>query len=293
MNRRPLKYTFLAPSKEYELLDCGRGRKLERFGKVILDRPEVEAQGQAALPPSKWRSAHWQFEQHKGQTGRWNKVQGGPEDWHIHYQIAAHKLRFKLQLTSFKHLGIFPEQAENWRYIQKQLKRINGEKKVLNLFAYTGAASIVAAACGARVTNVDSVKQILNWAKNNAEQNRIESIRWILEDARSFVAKAVRRGEQYHGIIMDPPAFGHGTKNKNWKIERDLHQLLEDSMKLLHKDKHFFILNSYSPKMSADNLHDLVRSVPQFPKKFELSTLAIKTNHSQVLPFGNLLRFSQ
>ena len=167
------------------------------------------------------------FYEEKGKTGNWVNQKKSASEWEIGYNYKKLSLAFDLKLTSFKHIGIFPEQAENWKYIQEQLNRIKGEKTLLNLFAYTGAASCVAAASGAKVTNVDSVKQVSNWARKNAQKNNLDTIRWIIEDARKFVDKASRRGEFYNGIIMDPPAFGYGAKKKKWKLERDLKSLIE------------------------------------------------------------------
>jgi 23S rRNA (cytosine1962-C5)-methyltransferase len=188
-------------------------------------------------------------------------------------------------------VGIFPEQAENWNYIQDCLSQLKGERKVLNLFAYTGAASIVAASCGATVTNVDSVKQVLNWGRENAEKNQLDNVRWILEDARKFVEKSLRRKDTYHGIIMDPPAFGFGTKNEKWKLEKDLRQLLEQSIQLLSKDQNFFILNTYSPKLSMDQLQKILKEMKHFPSEHEARILGLATPQKKVLGLGNLIRF--
>ena len=233
------------------------------------------------------------FLKKKGKLALGPIKKNAPSEWTINYNYKGLSLDFELKLTSFKHIGIFPEQAENWKYIQQQLVKIKGPKTVLNLFAYTGAASTVAAACGAKVTNVDSVKQVLNWGRDNAKKNNVDSIRWILEDARKFVEKAIRRGEKYNGIIMDPPAFGYGAKKESWKLERDLKNLLTLSMQLLHPKQHFFILNTYSPKLNSQALAAILNSTPRFPKDFEQSILALKSANGQVLPLGNLVRFNK
>lgn len=285
---------IISPSQnlDYELIDFGNQRKLERFGQLILNRPEVEAKSQQMLPKKVWDTAHWYFHEEKGKTGNWKRLQtGAVENWKISYQNEF-ILNFDLQLTNFKHIGIFPEQATNWDFIVQQLKKIEKPAKVLNLFAYTGAATMVAAKCGATVTNVDSVKQILNWARQNAEQNNIDTIRWILEDARKFVDKAVRRGEQYEGIIMDPPAFGYGTKNEKWKLEKDLGSLLESALKLLSPQQHFFILNTYSPKLNSLRLKNLIHEVKGFPPQHSPSFLGLESNKEEPLILGNIVRFS-
>ena len=288
------KYTFLSPNAglDYEFLDAGNFRKLERFGELVLDRPEIEAKGNPLLPKSTWGKADWFFKEEKGKTGEWIKQTPAPKEWSISYQYQSVSLSFNLKLTAFKHIGIFPEQAENWNYIQSQLAGVKGEKKVLNLFAYTGAASVVAAASGAVVTNVDSVKQVLNWGRENASTNQQDTIRWILEDARKFVQKSIRRGDEYNGIIMDPPAFGYGSKKEKWVLEKDLKGLLEQSVQLLNPDRHFFILNTYSPKLPMLDLTTLLNATRNFPKKYDASLLGLKSIKSKELALGNLVRFS-
>jgi len=288
------KFTFLTPNAglDYEFLDAGNHRKLERFGELILDRPEIEAKGKPLLPKSDWDKADWYFKEEKGKTGEWINQSSAPTDWSINYEHKNIDLSFNLKLTAFKHVGVFPEQAENWNFIQSQLSGIKGEKKVLNLFAYTGAASIVSAASGAIVTNIDSVKQVLNWGRENAAINRQEHIRWILEDARKFVQKSIRRGDKYHGIIMDPPAFGYGSKKEKWILEKDLKGLLEQSVQLLNPAQHFFVLNTYSPKLPMADLKLLLNVTSGFPKKYEASLLGLKSFKSKELALGNLIRFS-
>lgn len=293
-NNRAIKHTnYLYPSThlDYALLDCGNQRKLERFGKLILNRPEIEAKWPTKLPKKDWEQADWYFFEEKGKKGKWEKTKEAEEKWEISYSNGF-KLVFDLQLTNFKHIGIFPEQVANWDFIVDQLSQMKKPAKVLNLFAYTAAASIVAAQCGAEVTNVDSVKQVLNWGRGNAEKNKVHTIRWILEDAAKFVEKAVRRGDQYDGIIMDPPAFGYGAKKEKWKLERDLEPLLKNVSKLLQPNAHFFILNTYSPKMKMQELKHILKNMPACPKNYEASTLALKSKQKLNLPLGNLIRWS-
>ena len=287
------KLVKLTSGIDYEFLDGGKGRKLERFGKYVFDRPEQDLSDNIRSSRKDWESADWHFYEHKGKKGDWTNKTSAAEAWTIDYAYQNLKLSFNLKITSFKHIGIFPEQAENWKFIQRELISYQGEVKVLNLFAYTGAASLVAAASGAQVTNVDSVKQVLNWGRENAELNKVENIRWILEDARKFVQKAVRRGDKYQGIIVDPPAFGLGSKNEKWKLEKDLAPLLEDIMKLLHPKRHFFIMNTYSPKMPLMKLKNMLNKIEGFPKKYEANMLGLKSDQNHELPLGNLVRFSK
>lgn len=276
---------------EYELIDIGNGRKLERFGEIVTDRPEPAADGKPGLPVSEWKEADRYFSEKKGQKGSWDQ---DFNDFTISYPFGAMDIRFHLKQTRFKHLGIFPEQAENWGYIagrcQTMLER-GVVPKVLNLFAYTGGASLAANLSGAEVTHVDSVKSVVTWARENAELNKIDTIRWIVEDARKFVEKSVRRGDQYHGIIMDPPIHGLGPKGKHWKLNRDLPDLLENAMKILHPDHRFFILNTYSPQLSLNDLKSMLRSTPGLPDSFEATTLGLKSRSGSELELGNLVRF--
>jgi len=284
-------FTFPSNHLDYELLDCGNQRKLERFGKLVLNRPEVEAKWTAKLPKKEWEKADWYFFEEKGKKGEWKSNKNAPKEWEVVYQNNF-QLQFNLQLTNFKHIGIFPEQVANWDFIVNQIKNHHKPLKVLNLFAYTGAASIVAAKCGAEVTNVDSVKQVLNWGRNNAEKNKVDNIRWILEDAAKFVEKAIRRGDQFNGVIMDPPAFGYGAKKEKWKLENDLKPLLKNVSHLLNPQKHFFILNTYSPKMKMDDLKAILKEMPACPKTYEATTLALKSKQKLKLPLGNLIRWT-
>lgn len=287
------RFLPLSSGVDYELIDSGGRRKLERFGTLVLDRPESEAEWPIKHPKREWDKADWHFYEEKGKKGTWTNKTNAPENWKINYEYHNVKLDFDLKITAFKHVGIFQEQAENWKFIQRELIKFKGDVKVLNLFAYTGAASIVAAASGAQVTNVDSVKQVLTWGKLNAEINSIENIRWIMEDARKFVKKAIRRGDVYQGIIMDPPAFGHGSKNEMWKIENDLAGLLKDVAQLLHPKRHFFILNTYSPKLPLMKLKNMLRKIDGFPTKYDSMQLGLKSSTGQQLPLGNLVRFSK
>lgn len=277
--------------KDYELLDHGNERKLERFGKIITDRPEPAATWKKSLPESDWKKAGAIFAEQKNQKGSWNK---DLSDWTVSYPFGEGEINFKLSQGTFKHLGIFPEQADNWEFIQKKCAEMLAKgitPKFLNLFAYTGGASLAADLSGADVTHIDSVKSVVNWARENAELNNIDSIRWIVEDAPSFVEKEVRRGNKYHGIIMDPPIFGLGPKGGRWKLNRDLPNLLENAMKLLDPNHRFFILNTYSPQLPFEDLKKVLFSVSGFPKEYESTELGLFSSAGKELPLGNLVRF--
>ncbi|HAH50877.1 MAG TPA: oxidoreductase, partial [Balneola sp.] len=231
------------------------------------------------------------FYENKNQKGSWDKPL---TDWRLSYPFGDSEIKFKLSQGSFKHPGIFPEQAENWEFINQKCSELIADgitPKFLNLFAYTGGASLAADFSGAEVTHIDSVKSVVNWARENAELNNIDSIRWIVEDAPTFVEKEIRRGNKYHGIIMDPPIFGLGPKGGRWKLNRDLPELIENVMKLLDEKKRFFIMNTYSPQLSLNDLKKILHSVPGFPTNFEATTLGLMSTPGKELPLGNLVRF--
>ncbi len=277
--------------KEYELLDFGNGRKLERFGSFITDRPEPSATSAPNLSKQQWASSDIHFTEQKNQKGKWDK---SIDDFQIKYDLGNYPIRFKLSQGAFKHLGIFPEQAENWEFIRGQCQRLKGHQitpKVLNLFAYTGGASLAANLSGAEVMHVDSSKSVVTWARQNADLNEIDTIRWILEDARKFIKKSIRRGDQYHGIIMDPPIFGLAPKGKPWKLNQDLPELIENSMKVLDPQNRFFILNTYSPQLPLSELKKMLSNIPGFPNQFESTTLGLKSSAGKELELGNLVRF--
>lgn len=277
--------------QDYELIDFGNGRKLERLGSLITDRPQPSATNAPSLSNTEWDKADIYFKEEKNQKGNWNKQ---IEDFEIDYPFGDRSIKFKLSQGAFKHLGVFPEQATNWEFIKtrcNQLSRQGITPKILNLFAYTGGASLAANLSGAKVTHVDSSKSVVNWARQNAEINEIDSIRWIVEDAKKFVEKSVRRGDQYHGIIMDPPIFGLVPKGKNWKLNNDLPELIENAMKILDPVHRFFILNTYSPRLPLQDLKKMLSKVPGFPNHFESTTLGLKSSSGKKLELGNLIRF--
>ncbi|MEQ9307972.1 MAG: class I SAM-dependent methyltransferase [Balneolaceae bacterium] len=277
--------------QDYEILDFGNGRKLERFGDIITDRPEPSATTSLVLSRDEWNKAHIHFTENKNQKGTWNKK---IEDFEIEYPFSPQPIMFKLSQGTFKHLGVFPEQADNWEFISHRCKEFSNKgitPKILNLFAYTGGASLAANLSGAEVTHVDSSKSVVTWARQNADLNQIDTIRWILEDARKFVEKSVRRGDQYHGIIMDPPIFGLAPKGKPWKLNQDLPDLIKNTLKILHPLDCFFILNTYSPQLPLNDLKKMLSKISGFPNHFESTTLGLKSSTGKKLELGNLIRF--
>jgi 23S rRNA (cytosine1962-C5)-methyltransferase len=267
----------------YELLDAGGGKKLERFGSVTTIRPELQAYFKSDTTFVEWeKKADCAFIEKSTTKGLWKRRNTLENDsWNITYK----DLEFKLELTSFKHVGIFPEQVINWDFLSANL---DPSKSFLNLFAYTGIASVVARNTGAAVTHVDSVKQLIHWAKENMELNQLSDIRWMHEDALIFAQKEVKRGKKYDVILMDPPAFGFGAKGEKWILEQKLPALLETAYQLL-SDKGTLILNTYSPKIT---LQDVVRETTKFfdKRNIEANELWGKTKLGKELFYGNLVR---
>lgn len=243
--------------KDYELLDCGDFEKLERFGKFITIRPEPQAVWKKRYSNSEWeKQAHVKFVPKSSSSGDWKMLKKMPEQWEINYQLKSQNSKeedeivFRLGLTSFKHVGIFPEQACNWDVIYNYLKDLE-KPKFLNLFAYTGGASIAARAAGADVTHVDSIKQVVTWANENMQKSNLDNIRWMVDDALKFVKKEQRRGNFYQGIILDPPAFGHGPNGEKWKLEDNILEMMDSVLQVLDPKQHLLILNAYSLGFSA------------------------------------------
>ncbi|MEN9390290.1 MAG: hypothetical protein RLZZ283_390 [Candidatus Parcubacteria bacterium] len=239
---------------DYELLDTGEGEKIERFGEVVVARPDPEALWARRIPAIEWRHVDARYER-KGEKGTWRERKALPKSWPINFG----GMKLSVRLTSFKHVGVFPEQLTNWEWIRTQVKK-QKTPKVLNLFAYTGAASIAAAQAGAEVTHVDASKVAVEWARENARLSEVgdASIRYIVDDVSAFVAREVRRGSVYDGIILDPPAFGHGPKRELWKIEKSFLPLMQNIEKLLSPDASFVLISGYSsgysPLMLKHNL---------------------------------------
>lgn len=248
--------------KDYELLDSGRGAKLERFGEYVLARPEPKALWDKSMTDIEWnRLAHTRFTPGAGfgkagkeDSGTWERLRNMPDQWWIRYN-GGPKFSLRLGLTSFKHVGVFPEQAANWDYIFRQTSDIaaktGSRPKVLNLFAYTGAASLAAKCAGADVTHLDSVRQVVTWAHGNQDRSGLDGIRWVVEDAMKFANREAKRGNLYQGIILDPPAYGHGPDGEKWKLDECLFDMMKTVGKILAPENSFLVLNLYSNGFSA------------------------------------------
>lgn len=278
--------------QQYELIDCGNFEKLERFGDYILARPEPQAIWDKKLSKREWDNLlHAHFAQTASHKGLWKKAKKIPDNWHLNYVYKNNKLSFKLALTSFKHVGVFPEQAENWDFIIDNISKFkNPQPKVLNLFAYTGGASLAAKAAGADVVHVDSVKQIVGWAKENMLLSRLNNIRWTVEDAAKFVKREVKRGRKYNGIILDPPAYGIGASGERWKLEESINDLLKDVAQLLDPKENFLILNTYSLGFSALIIENLINSHFSKFKNREVGELYLDAKSGVKLPLGVFAR---
>jgi 23S rRNA (cytosine1962-C5)-methyltransferase len=289
---------LLSPShwKDYELLDCGDFEKLERFGELILIRPEPQAVWAKALPESEWNKLHHiRFKGKSATSGEWVKKNGkSPDRWNIAYKNEDIAIKFRLGLTSFKHVGIFPEQAVNWDFIAQQVQRFkNPEPKILNLFAYTGGASLAAKAAGADTTHVDSIKQVVTWANENQELSSLANIRWVVEDALKFVKRELKRGKTYNGIILDPPAYGHGPNGEKWKLEDHIQEMMHDVMQLLDPEEHFLILNAYSMGFSSVIIENLLKSSMPTIQNLHCGELYLQASSGCKLPLGVFGRCSK
>lgn len=283
-----IKAIFPVHWKEYELIDSGNGMKLEQFGQHVLSRPEPQAIWSPRLSQAEWdKMASGSFAQQGSHKGEW-KLKGNGIPWFIKYGLEQDSIKLKLNFTQFKHIGIFPEQAANWDYIYTQSKALGAKASVLNLFAYTGGASLAAKAAGVDVVHVDSIKQVVNWANENQELSRQNGIRWVVEDALKFVSREVKRGKKYQGVILDPPAYGIGTKGERWKLEEKLGLLLEQVAQLLD-DKGFLVLNVYSLGLSPYIIQNLMTDY--FPNRdVDISELCLRSRTEQILPLGIVAR---
>lgn len=276
--------------KDYELLDSGDGEKLERFGKVVLSRPDPQALWRKSLDEKTWKVADASFSRSET-SAEWTYKNSKLEKWSIDFG----GLKFWIKPTAFKHTGLFPEQIANWEWMREILKGNEGVD-VLNLFGYTGGATLACAQAGAKVVHVDGSKSAVTWARENAELSGLadKPIRWILEDARVFVGREIKRGNKYDAIIMDPPAFGHGANKEIWKIEEHFISLVEDCIKLLSDKPLFFIINGYSAGYSAIAYENVLKPlVTKFGGSIERGELTLEESKSgRLLPCGIFSRWS-
>jgi len=275
----------------YQLIDCGNGRKLEKFGDYILIRPEPQAIWLSSKSHDEWlKMAHAIFERevNSPEKGTWKKLKPMKEQWFIDLKLKGKDLKFRLGMTSFKHVGLFPEQVANWSYCADWIEK-NPNTNVLNLFAYTGGASVAARSAGATVTHVDSVKQVVTWANENLVASNLDNVRWMVDDAFKFVQKEVRRKSVYQVIILDPPAYGRGPDGEKWILEDKISELIDMCVQILDPEKHLLILNLYSMGYSATVAENLLTS---FMKKSSISSgeLCFEDQYQKLLPLGIFAR---
>ena len=300
--------------KDYELVDSGNFEKLERFGRYYMSRPEPKALWDKTLSEGEWdRMIHTKFKAGAGfgkagkeDSGTWERLRKMDDQWAIRYNGEQKGLDFSLRLglTAFKHVGVFPEQAPNWEYIFRKTRELavtakekgQAPPKVLNLFAYTGAASLAAKAAGADVTHLDSVRQVVTWARNNMEISGLDNIRWIIEDAMKFARREAKRGNVYQGIILDPPAYGHGPDGEKWKLDECLFDLLKCVNSILASVDSFLVLNLYSNGYSAVLGETLVKQafcLKTACKEIECGELILRDRFNKNLPLSIFVRMSR
>lgn len=314
--------------KDYELVDSGDGEKLERFGNYYMIRPEPKALWGKTMPAGEWeRMAHTRFRPGAGfakagkeDSGTWERLKRTDDQWYIKYHGAQKGLDFSLRLglTSFKHVGVFPEQSSNWEYIYRETSKLvenarknptasglaaDGRPKVLNLFAYTGGASLVAKAAGADVTHLDSVRQVVTWAHGNQDASRLDGIRWVVEDAMKFAKREAKRGNVYQGIILDPPAYGHGTDGEKWKLDECLFEMMKTVNTILAPENSFLVLNLYSNGFSPVLGETVVREAFGLQEpgttaglagyELESGELALRDRFGKVLPLSIVIRLKR
>lgn len=281
------------PSKGYELLDSGDGEKLERYGKYTFRRPDPQALWAKNLSLKQWNEAHFSFRR-DGKKGDWIMANGVEERWKMEFA----DLQFWIRPTAFKHTGLFPEQASNWNWMRSKIQASKRKDiKVLNLFGYTGGATLACAQAGASVVHVDGSKVAIGWGKDNAVLSGLSEkpIRWILDDAREFVRREIKRGNKYDGILLDPPAFGHGPNKELWKIEEHLPELLKMCGEILSDDPLFFLINGYASGYSAIAYeNNLTPMLEKFGGVFEKGELTLEESQTQrLLPCGIFARWSK
>ena len=297
--------------KDYQLLDCGNFEKLERFGNIVMARPEPKALWDKSMSDEQWdKMAHTCFHTGAGfgkagkeDSGTWERRKKMDDQWYIRYKGDQPGLDFSLRLglTSFKHVGVFPEQSSNWEYIYRQTSELvktaqqtgAPKPKVLNLFAYTGAASLAAKAAGADVTHLDSVRQVVTWARGNMEKSGMDNIRWIVEDALKFARREAKRGNVYQGIILDPPAYGHGPDGEKWKLDECLNDMLKCVSSILAPQDSFMVLNLYSNGFSAVLGETMVRQdfcQDTAFKSLDSGELVLKDSFGKLLPLSVVVR---
>ena len=278
---------FLAAGwQDYEVLDTGNGEKLERWGQVLLRRPDPQTIWPMAQP-ALWEQAQAHYHRSERGGGSWEFLTALPDRWQVRYG----DLRFWVRPTGFKHTGLFPEQAANWDWMRDRIRESGRQDvKVLNLFGYTGGATLACAAAGAHVTHVDAAKGMVQWAKENRELSGLpeSSFRWIVEDALRFVQREIRRGNRYDGILMDPPSYGRGPSGEVWKLENELFGLVSTCAQALSDSALFFLINSYTTGFQASVLSNMLEKcvVPAHGGVIDSQELCLPVTSGGVLPCG-------
>lgn len=276
--------------KDYELLDCSEGERLERWGKVILIRPDPQIIWSTPKDHPMWKHADARYVRSSQGGGHWEYRRELPEFWKINYK----DLTFKISPTGFKHTGLFPEQAVNWEMMREKIKAAKAEGRevrVLNLFAYTGGATVAAASAGASVCHVDAAKGMVHWARENAELSSLNEkpIRWIVDDCKKFVEREIRRGSKYDAVILDPPSYGRGPGGEVWKLEEHVYELVSLVSEVLTDDPLFVLLNSYTTGLSASTMaYVLGSAMKKFGGKVEAEEIGLPVTQSgMALPCGS------
>ena len=269
----------LANFDEYKILDMSNGEKIESWNGVLLERPDPQIIWDNKTNPEIWKKVDAAYHRSSSGGGAWEKKNNIPDSWQIHYK----DLTFNLKLMGFKHTGLFPEQSVNWDYMIDKIKKSNRKIKVLNLFAYTGGATVACAYAGADVVHVDSSRGMVDWAKENIKSSNLEDkfVRFIVDDCIKFVQREIRRGNKYDAIIMDPPSFGRGTNKEVWRVEDNLYELVNLCKEVLSDDPLFFLINSYTTGISSEVLKNILELT--INKKYK----GIVTNGEIGLPMEN------
>ncbi len=270
--------------KDYECLDSGNGEKLERWGNFILRRPDPQSMWEVK-DYANWKKADGFYHRSEKGGGNWEFFKKLPEYWTISYK----DLKFKVSPTNFKHTGLFPEQAANWDFMMNKIRNANRKIKVLNLFAYTGGATMACSKAGASVVQVDASKGMTEWAKENMKLSELEenSIRFIVDDCLKFVEREYRRGNQYDAIVMDPPSYGRGPNNEIWKFEKNLYNLIEECLKIMSDKPLFIIINSYTTGISSIVLENILKTTIKFEGKISSGEIGLPiTRDNLILPCG-------
>ncbi len=279
---------FVEDFNDYELIDADSGERLERWGNIVLVRPDPTVMWQTEKKDARWSEPHAVYHRSSSGGGYWETVKNVPDAWNIKYR----DLEFRLKPMGFKHTGLFPEQAVNWALAMDLIKKSGRKIRVLNLFAYTGGATIACLKAGAEVTHVDASKGMVQWAKENAAVSGLADapVRWLVDDCLKFVRREIRRGNTYDAIIMDPPSYGRGPGGEVWKLEQQISELLMETGKLFSDKPLFFFLNSYTTGLSPTILNYLTELYISHGKGQKVFTdeIGLKvTNKNIVLPCGN------